>query len=939
VKAALALAAAFLRQYPVRVVLTSIATAAATCVVIWCAGGYEALLRSFDEYANKALGRYTLSVAPISASPEAFVPPEVVEELRADSAVAAAEPMWAQPISARAETASAAPPAPAPGRRAGNAGGPGGPPRGFGPQSSRPATMLLGTDAPDPPFAILRGRWLDPRQGAALEAAAAAGAARQLGVDLGDTVVTGEGETALRLTIAGIVDAPVIAGPAGGTAVAHLPSPGAGGLYVPVALAERIVGRTARASFVGVVLEPDADITAFRFGWAPRLSRFAVPAQFQEAHDIEEALDESAAAENARLWAVAATGIALLVAFLVIFCTMSMGVSERARQYAMLRAVALTRLQIGSIVALEGLLLATIGFLLGTASGQVLLWIAASASHGIFRHGAAAGAGTIALAALPVYAGAALASLVPIFRAVRLRPVDAMAPPPGPPLGKISLAPAAAGLLLCAVNPLLTFLFPPGFGVRVVASLVVGWAALAAGLVLITPAAVAAVDRFASPALARMFGLRPQLLAGQITGNLWRTAGAALTLTVGLGLFIAVQVWGFTMLDSFVPGPWAPDALLSFGPDGIPPRKAAAVAAFPGVDPERCLPLVVEQPRLRDDLTHSAKRASITRQDNVVIVGLDPEQAFAGARPLLQFDWVEGSPRQAADLLEKGRACIVPDHFLRETGLALGDSFQLIPPENPARSVTYVVAGSVRLPGWHWLTKQTGFRTRTHRAAALVFADYASVARDFGLENASHVWLSYASAPGEADRIVHEARALLQDHLQREVSIGAAPGGAPHVRLISRADIQGMVRAAARRALWMISVLPLIALAIVCLGAINVILASMRARRWSMGVLRALGFTRGTLLRLVIAEGVLIGIVACALSLGFGVIAGWCGRDIAQYTSFFGGMHPALVIPWIPVGLGMLAVLLLAALCAVPPAVSLARAEPTALLQPGRGSF
>ena len=89
-KAALALAAAFLRQYPVRVVLTSIATAAATCVVIWCAGGYEALLRSFDEYANKALGRYTLSVAPISASPEAFVPPEVVEELRADSAVAAA---------------------------------------------------------------------------------------------------------------------------------------------------------------------------------------------------------------------------------------------------------------------------------------------------------------------------------------------------------------------------------------------------------------------------------------------------------------------------------------------------------------------------------------------------------------------------------------------------------------------------------------------------------------------------------------------------------------------------------------------------------------------------------------------------------------------------------------------------------------------------------
>ena len=78
----LKLAIAILREYPVRVAITSAATIAATCVVVWFAGGYEALLRSFDEYSGKALGRYILSVAPISASPDASVPTLVVEALR-----------------------------------------------------------------------------------------------------------------------------------------------------------------------------------------------------------------------------------------------------------------------------------------------------------------------------------------------------------------------------------------------------------------------------------------------------------------------------------------------------------------------------------------------------------------------------------------------------------------------------------------------------------------------------------------------------------------------------------------------------------------------------------------------------------------------------------------------------------------------------------------
>ncbi|HPC20395.1 MAG TPA: ABC transporter permease, partial [Kiritimatiellia bacterium] len=108
---------------------------------------------------------------------------------------------------------------------------------------------------------------------------------------------------------------------------------------------------------------------------------------------------------------------------------------------------------------------------------------------------------------------------------------------------------------------------------------------------------------------------------------------------------------------------------------------------------------------------------------------------------------------------------------------------------------------------------------------------------------------------------------------------------------------------------------------------------------WDIGVLRAIGFTRWAIVRAVIAEGLLIGLVACLLSLGFGILAGWCGAGLSQYVSFFAGLHLELILEWRPILAGLGAALLLCALAAVGPALSIARTEPLTLLQQGRGSF
>ena len=293
--------------------------------------------------------------------------------------------------------------------------------------------------------------------------------------------------------------------------------------------------------------------------------------------------------------------------------------------------------------------------------------------------------------------------------------------------------------MLILVNPVFTFVFPPGFSPRAIVTLAFGFTSMAIGFVLISPAVVVFVDRWISPLLACVLRIDPRLLASQITNNIWRTVGTAISTAIGMGLYVGIFVWGFTMLEAFIPGSWAPDALIAAEKAGLSPQMVSQIREIPGVDPNRCQPIVVEQPRLFEDITGSAERASVTRQDDVVIVGIDPQDAFAGSNPLFELDWVEGSPREAIQMMKEGRGCVVPDHFVQETGLGVGDSFALVPPEGSDRPVTYTIAGAVRLPGWHWQTKRSGFRSRTHRAAALVFADYASVAEDFQKPNPTYV--------------------------------------------------------------------------------------------------------------------------------------------------------------------------------------------------------
>ena len=68
-------------------------------------------------------------------------------------------------------------------------------------------------------------------------------------------------------------------------------------------------------------------------------------------------------------------------------------------------------------------------------------------------------------------------------------------------------------------------------------------------------------------------GISPQLLATQLTSNLWRTVGTTAALTIGLGPVRGHETWGYSMLAPFVPGNWVPDLVVGLMPAGASPTR------------------------------------------------------------------------------------------------------------------------------------------------------------------------------------------------------------------------------------------------------------------------------------------------------------------------------------------------------------------------------
>jgi putative ABC transport system permease protein len=121
-------------------------------------------------------------------------------------------------------------------------------------------------------------------------------------------------------------------------------------------------------------------------------------------------------------------------------------------------------------------------------------------------------------------------------------------------------------------------------------------------------------------------------------------------------------------------------------------------------------------------------------------------------------------------------------------------------------------------------------------------------------------------------------------------------------------------------------VLGLLAAAVVIavIGVSNTLTLSVIERRREGALLRALGFTRAAMSRMITIESLLMTVIALIVGAGVGTFFGWVGTASIMPAS----ANPVLSVPWAQIGLISVAAVLAAVLASAIPARSMSRIAP-----------
>ena len=250
----------------------------------------------------------------------------------------------------------------------------------------------------------------------------------------------------------------------------------------------------------------------------------------------------------------------------------------------------------------------------------------------------------------------------------------------------------------------------------------------------------------------------------------------------------------------------------------------------------------------------------------------------------------------------------------------------------PQQTIELTIAAVVDLPDWQTLARNSGSLMR-QSVETVLFVTPALVKDSFQGKEFQNYWFNltkpedFAAVEPKIQAIARaaagenrEADALARRDMTRTMA-GAT--------VASVESVNGSLMARSGSVIGMMTKMPLIMLFISTIAILNTMIVSVFTRRWEMGVLRAYGVTRGGLIRLILAESVLIGFCAIVMSFLFGVFYSWL---LIHVTSMFGIVTPPLIIPWSKIGFGFGLAVLICLAASLYPAFLTGLKEPVELL-------
>lgn len=521
-------------------------------------------------------------------------------------------------------------------------------------------------------------------------------------------------------------------------------------------------------------------------------------------------------------------GLALAMGGFIILNTFRTGVAERRRDIGLLRAVGATRQHVVRMVLIESLLLGVVGTLVGILAGYALVTWLLLAIGPTWAHsfGAPLGQPTFGMRAWALSIGLGLgipllSGLLPALSAGRLPPLEALRPAEA--VSEIHRWPRRVwiglGLVALSVCGLLS-------GEPRLALL--GALLSLAGLIVLGPALVAPLARASGRLLTLVFPREGAIAQGNLLRHPARAAVTASAMLISLAILVALGgvsttftrgLLGYLEQSMRADYMLVPEARI-LGQDnvGAGPELAERLRAIPGISAVTTL------------------RQASTRLHDVEaqLIGIDP-QTYPALAGLL---FTAGEPTLAYQRLSGGGAVILNGVLAAQTGLAPGDTV-VLETANGVRQ--YEVVGV----GIDYLNSRvaTAYLSQTELAAAF--------------HQHSDVLLMANRSPTVAPAQVEDAlRDLARDY--------------PAFSLVSFAQWRTEQLAGNQTRSNLLAILMGILAVPSLIALANTLSINVLERTRELGMLRAIGATRGQIQRMIVAESIILALMGV---LG-GVLAG-----------------------------------------------------------------
>lgn len=658
-------------------------------------------------------------------------------------------------------------------------------------------------------------------------------------------------------------------------------------------------GRTA-ASEIDLILKPSSDPDAFVARVRPELDEaFDKGVLIQTSARITSGLEQNL--KSSRVGSLVGSLLAFLSAGFIIMTGLTVDVAQRQRELAMVRCIGGTKRQLALSQLLVGGFIGGVGALVGIPGGVLATWglVSLFSDHlGVGLHISPFG---LTLAGLgSVIAGIAGAAW-PAWKAASTSPLRALSPQASAVRVRGIVITSIVGLSGVLLQ-LATVAAPDSGRIVFWAYLTVGLPAMFVGYFMLGVPAVLLIARWGGTALDRVLGLPRGVLRRTIEAAPYRYGFTTGAMMGGLALMLAIWAQGGAVMRDWLDKLAFPDAFV-YGLS-LAPETQQRLEDLPFVNGTAAITVHPIETDAFGVQGLTSYRSSF--------IAFEPESFFEMAT----LDWVQGNPAEAQAKLEAGGSIIVAREFMVAQGLEIGDTFTCRNALGEDRTEhSFEIVGVVSSPGLDIVSTFFNIgENYTEQALHAVFGSRDDLRSRFGSDAVQLIQVEIDEGFDDQEAI-DVIKAELFDTGILEAGSGRA--------------IKQELKSVVSNTMFVSTVIAIGSMIVASFGVANLIIASVDARRYELGVFRSIGAGRAALARVVLGESAIVGLAACVLGFLLHAQGAFAGRKLYQTLL---GLDLQVYIPWNAVALGCFVVISVCVLAAVPAAWGVLRKRPRELL-------